>query len=220
LPHATFVNLYGPVETTVDCTYYIVDRELRDNEPIPIGHSCHNTDVFLLDENDRLISDNQAGELCVRGSSLAMGYYNDPERTSQAFVQNPLNTSYTELIYRTGDLVNRNENSELIFKGRKDNQIKHLGYRIELTEIEHVLVNDLKLVRNACAVYHQNRKEIILFYESTEELRIGDFRKSVSQVLPGYMIPGSLRRFSELPRNANGKIDRSGLKKILEDDEN
>ena len=105
LPNAIFVNLYGPTEVTVDCAYYIVDREIFDNEPIPIGYPCRNTDIIILSTNNTLITEpNIEGELCVRGSSLAMGYYNNPEKTAAVFVQNPLNTAYPELIYRTGEI--------------------------------------------------------------------------------------------------------------------
>src|SRR3569832_1399985 len=103
-----FVNLYGPIEITVDCTYFVLDREFRDDEPLPIGLPCRNTDVLILNEANQPCSGAEVGELCVRGSSLALGYWNDPEKTAKAFVQNPLNPHYPETIYRTGDLVYRN----------------------------------------------------------------------------------------------------------------
>ena len=120
LPSARFVNLYGPIEITLDCTYFIIEREIRDDEPIPIGFPCRNTDILILNEQNISAGINEEGELCVRGSSLAMGYYNNPEKTTAAFVQNPLNTSYPEIIYRTGDQVLMNDNGEIIFKGRKE----------------------------------------------------------------------------------------------------
>jgi len=203
-----FVNLYGPIEITLDCTYYIVDRELRDDEPIPIGFPCRNTSILILNDENKAVVGSELGELCVRGSSLAMGYYNNPEKTSAAFVQNPLNISYPEIIYRTGDLVHRNEAGEIIFKGRKDSLIKHLGYRIELGEIEHVIINKLKLVENGCVVYNLNKKEIVLFYESAENIEVSEIRKKLSEIFPKYMIPGGFIKMDELPRNANGKVDR------------
>ena len=149
-----FANLYGPIEITLDCTYFKIERELRDEEPIPIGFPCRNTGILILDENNQqVIAENVEGELCVRGTSLAMGYYNNPEKTAAAFVQNPLNKSYPEIIYRTGDIVFINERREIVFKGRRDSLVKHLGYRIELGEIEHVIINKLKLVKNGCIVY-------------------------------------------------------------------
>jgi acyl-coenzyme A synthetase/AMP-(fatty) acid ligase len=208
LPSARFVNLYGPIEITLDCTYFIIEREIRDDEPIPIGFPCRNTDILILNEQNISAGINEEGELCVRGSSLAMGYYNNPEKTTAAFVQNPLNTSYPEIIYRTGDQVLMNDNGEIIFKGRKDTLVKHLGYRIELGEIEHVIINTLKLVENGCVVYDFKCKEIKLFYEAKNDIPVVELRKAISSVLPKYMIPNSFIRMDKLPINQNGKIDR------------
>jgi acyl-coenzyme A synthetase/AMP-(fatty) acid ligase len=208
LSQTTFSNLYGPIEITLDCTYFIVNREIRDDEPIPIGFPCRNTDILILSNENRPVESHEIGELCVRGTSLAMGYYNNPEKTSAAFVQNPLNSSYPEIIYRTGDLVFVNEQGEIIFKGRKDSLIKHLGYRIELGEIEHVIINTLKLVENGCVVYNSSKKEITLFYESKGDISIAEMRVAISKMLPKYMIPTVYNKMDELPRNTNGKIDR------------
>ncbi|MGG4396975.1 amino acid adenylation domain-containing protein [Paenibacillus thiaminolyticus] len=215
LKQARFINLYGPIEITLDCTYYIVDRELSDDEPIPIGVACKNTDVFILNEEDKLCGVNEEGELCVRGSSLAMGYYNNPEKTAAAFVQNPLNHSYPEVIYRTGDIVLENDRGEFIFKGRKDSIIKHSGYRIELGEIEHVIINTLKLVENGCMVYNSDKKELTFYYESDKDISVVDFRSNIGTVLPNYMIPHVYKRLKQLPRNTNGKIDRLKLKGLM-----
>jgi amino acid adenylation domain-containing protein len=208
LPGTKFVNLYGPIEITLDCTYFIVDRELRDEEPVPIGFPCGNTDVLILNEHNEQAGINEEGELCVRGSSLAMGYYNNPEKTASAFVQNPLNPCYPELIYRTGDHVYLNDSGEIIFIGRKDSLIKHLGYRIELSEIEHVIINTLNLVENGCVIYDFHKKEIILVYESQKNIPVHELRKAISGALPKYMIPTRYICADELPRNINGKIDR------------
>ena len=162
LPAAMFVNLYGPIEITVACTYYIADKQLADDEKLPVGFPCRNSDILILNEQNQPVKVNEPGELCVRGSSLALGYWNAPERTAKAFVQNPLNPHYRELIYRTGDLVYLNEQSEIMFIGRVDFQIKHLGYRIELGEIEHAVLQ-VDGMRNCCVVYNQNQKEITLF---------------------------------------------------------
>jgi acyl-coenzyme A synthetase/AMP-(fatty) acid ligase len=211
LPSTMFVNLYGPIEITLDCTYYIVDRLLGDDEPIPIGFPCRNTDILILNESNNLAQCNELGELCVRGNSLAMGYYNDPVKTNEVFVQNPLNKAYPEIIYRTGDIVCKNEMGEIIFKGRKDTLVKHLGYRIEMSEIEHGLINILKIVENACVVYDKKRGRLVLFYESKNEISIQDIIKSTAKLYPRYMIPSVFNKMIELPRNINGKIDRQLL---------
>lgn len=211
--NAQFVNLYGPIEITLDCTWYEVNKQFDDSEPLPIGTACENTDILILDENNKLVEKNQEGEICVRGTGLAMGYYNNPEKTAAAFVQNPLNTSYPELIYRTGDIGLYNDDGDIIFKGRKDTLIKHSGYRIELSEIEHVIMNKLKLVKNCCVVYNFSKKEITLIYENDSELEVSEMRKEISKELPKYMIPTAYVYMHELPRGGTGKIDRALLNK-------
>lgn len=211
LTHTKFANLYGPIEITLDCTYFIVDRDFEDNEPLPIGIPYRNTDVLIITDEDKLAEKGEEGELCVRGSSLALGYYNNPEKTQAAFVQNPLNSHYPEVIYRTGDIVALNDRSEIIFKGRKDTLIKHQGYRIELGEIEHIIVNTLKIAKNACCVYNRMSKEIVLYYENATDIEAAIFRKELLASLPKYMIPTVYIRYDEMPRNPNGKIDRAYL---------
>src|SRR6266850_843070 len=210
LPKAMFVNLYGPIEITVACTYYIVDREFSDEEKLPVGFPCRNTQILILNEQNQLTKVDEPGEICVRGSSLALGYYNNPERTAKGFVQNPLNPHYPELIYRTGDLGYWNSRGEIMFLGRKDFQIKHLGYRIELGEIEHAVLQ-VDGIRNCCVVYNQNKKQIALFYESDNELAPAFIRERLSPMIPKYMLPTVFNWMELMPRNPNGKIDRQKL---------
>ena len=212
LPQTTFANLYGPIEITLDCTYYVIKDRPVESEPLPIGIPYRNTDIILLNDNNEKCAVGEEGELCVRGTSLAMGYYNNPEKTAAAFTQNPLNTSYPEIIYRTGDMAYIREDGNIMFKGRKDSLIKHMGYRIELGEIEHVIENDLKLVKYCCAVYQYAKKEIVLYYQNDNELTEKDFRTALSKSFPAYMIPTVYVKMDELPRNTNGKIDRLLLK--------
>lgn len=177
-PNALFANLFGPTETTDICTYYIVDREIKDTESVPIGIACDNCDSFVVTEDGRLAGIGEEGELYARGSFLAMGYYNDPDKTAAAFVQNPLQSHYPERVYKTGDLVRWNERGELIYLSRRDFQIKHMGYRIELGEIEasklssgnitlHPMVLDLgELTAQAIGEYQkefeENRLQLVL----------------------------------------------------------
>lgn len=212
LPDAIFANFYGPIEITLDCLYWTADRELPDDEPIPIGKPFQNTGIIVMDENDQpQYPPDGEGELCVRGSSLALGYYNSPGKTGAVFTQNPLNSAYPETVYRTGDMVGWNKFGELVFKGRKDTLIKHLGYRIELSEIEHIVVNILHLAKNCCALYDAQAKKIVLVYEEAgaDEKTI---RSNLAKYLPKYMMPAVFRQVAELPRNPNGKIDRNLLK--------
>lgn len=209
LPNSTFANLYGPTEITVDCTCYIVDRPIKDDESVPIGYACENTDILVLNEKNELVQTDEKGELCVRGSSLSLGYYNNPEKTSAAFVQNPLNKLYPELIYRTGDIVHYNERGEIIYDGRCDSQIKHLGHRIELGEIE-TAVSSNPFIKTNCCMHNSSLDKLVLFYVG--EIDESDLRKYLTTFLSEYMIPNELYKLSQMPLNANGKIDRNALK--------
>ncbi len=210
LPEAMFVNLYGPCEATDACTYYIVDREFADDEPLPIGIPCENTDILVLNEQDERVKSDEVGELCIRGSSLAMGYYNNTERTAEAFVQNPLNRVYPEIIYRTGDLVKYNEYGELMYISRKDFQIKHMGHRIELGEVETAAANITEIETCAC-IYDDKKSNIVFFYTGKQVDR--DYIKGgLKKKIPEYMIPNVVFYLGKMPSNANGKIDRKKLK--------
>jgi amino acid adenylation domain-containing protein len=209
-PHALFSNLYGPTEITVDCTYYIVDREFRDDEPLPIGFARPNMEVLMLDDDGRPAAEGERGEILVRGSALALGYWNDAERTAAAFVQNPLNPHFPDPVYRTGDIGYRNQRGEIMFVGRRDQQIKHLGYRIELGEIEAAAMA-LPEIRNACVVYDPEESRIAMFYESVRPVGAGELRKQLLAKLPKYMVPALMTALPELPQNANGKVDRVKL---------
>lgn len=210
LPETMFVNLYGPCEATDACTYYIVNREFADDDSLPIGVPCENTDILVLNDNNEPVGEDEIGELCIRGTSLAMGYYNNPERTAAAFVQNPINTAYPEIIYRTGDLVKYNEYGELIYVSRKDFQIKHMGHRIELGEIETAAANVREIETCAC-IYDDVKGNIVLFY--TGEQKEAESIKAVLKTkISDYMIPNVIIFLKELPYNANGKINRKKLK--------
>ena len=210
LPNARFFNLYGPTEATGMSCYWAADRELMPDEPIPIGRPFDNTDIILLDENNRSADE---GEICIRGTCLTMGYYNDPEKTSAVFTQNPLNTAYGEQIYRTGDIGRINERGELVFLCRKDSQIKHMGHRIELGEIEAAALKS-ENVRMACCVYDNNAKRIVLFYVGECESKV--LFAHLMTLLPRYMMPAELVMLDVMPLTPNGKIDRKGLREKAE----
>lgn len=211
MPWAKFVNLYGPIEIHVDCTYYEVNCEMADDEPLSIGFPCGNTDILILNEQNSLCTTDELGELCVRGSSLALGYWNDPAKTAAAFVQNPLNSRYPELIYRTGDLAIRRTDGRIFLAGRKDYQIKHMGYRIELPEIEHQVLG-IPGIANACVIYDHPKKAITLVYQSSgEDVSPAAIRSALAGIFPKYMLPTVFHAMERLPMNPNGKIDRNGL---------
>lgn len=210
LPDASFTNLYGPTEGTGMCCCYHVDRDFQDGEPIPIGRPFPNREILLLREDGRPAGEGEEGEICIRGTSLTLGYYNDPERTAAAFVQNPLQSAFPERIYRTGDIGKYNGAGELLFVSRRDDQIKHMGHRVELGEIE-VNVSALPGVRMAACVYDETRGKIVLYYAGG--LTEAELTSALKRRLPRYMLPNQLIRLERLPQTANGKIDRAGLKK-------
>jgi D-alanine--poly(phosphoribitol) ligase subunit 1 len=208
-PNALYANLYGPTEITVICTYYNVDRDFNDDESLPIGKACKNIQTLIISEAGKLVKNGEIGELFVRGTSLALGYYNDPEKTNLAFIQNPLHNLYSDLVYKTGDLVYENQYNEIMFMGRKDTQIKHMGYRIELGEIETAILG-INGVQNACVLYDDLKNQITAFYISKKLST--EIRKDLIAILPKYMIPRKWIKKDEFALNANGKINRLELK--------
>ena len=215
-PNTMFANLCGPTEITDICTYYIVDRKFENNESLPIGKACYNCDVLIIKEDGTRAKNGEEGELCVRGSFLALGYYNNPEKTNQAFIQNPLNTAYPEIIYKTGDIVKTNERGEILYISRKDFQIKHMGYRIELGEIENAINNIDGIISCAC-IYDNENKKIILFYQGNNKLTDKEILYKSKEALPNYMIPNEIHRLSQMVYNSNGKIDKNQLKKMVKE---
>lgn len=210
-PHARFVNLYGPTEITCNCTYYEIQpgETFSEESALPIGKPFPNERVFLLGEGGEEIAEpGSVGELCVTGSCLALGYVNDPERTRAVFCQNPLNTAWPQTVYRTGDLACYGEDGLLYFRARKDFQIKHMGHRIELQEIE-LYVQAGAGVERCCCVFFKEQQQVVAFYEGSAEA--AGIVSALRSKLPAYMIPQRFERLEHLPINANGKIDRARL---------
>ena len=211
LPEAVFVNLYGPTEITCNCTYHILDAERDYSDGIPIGKPFPNEHVFLLDDADSLVRPDMidtVGEICVRGTALALGYYNNPAQCEKHFVQNPLNSAYPETIYRTGDLARYNEDGDLVFSGRKDFQIKYMGHRIELEEIERAM-NAIEGVVRSCCVFDEKRSRLKGFYVGTIDK--DELFDTMRSTLPAFMVPGLIRKVDEMPLTKNGKTDRKRL---------
>lgn len=214
LPNVRFVNLYGPTEITVDCTYFDVTRQYADDEYIPIGKACRNMQVLVLKDDDTKAAVGEVGELCVRGSGVALGYYGNRAKTDEVFVQNPLNPLYNDIIYRTGDLVKPDADGNLVFVSRKDFQVKHKGNRIELGEIE-VAVNAIEGVTNAACIFDQEQDKLVLYY-TTADGQSMDIINLVKERIPVYMFPEVVNHLVQMPYNLNGKIDRIELKKAYE----
>lgn len=213
LPNATFVNVYGPTEITCNCTYHIIDKN-KEYDEIPIGVPFKNEKVFLLDEENNLVdTEEKIGEICVSGTCLSLGYYNNKNQTDNHYMQNPLNNKYIELIYKTGDL-GKYKDKELYFLGRKDFQIKHMGHRIELEEIDKSIMNVDGIIRS-CTIYDSLKQKIYGFYIGELDKKV--LRTELEKTLPIYMIPNKLVQVPEFPMTKNGKTDREALLKYYKE---
>ena len=209
VPNALYANLFGPTEITDIGIYYTVNRDFADDEPLPIGGVCDNVGILVVNDKNELITKaGDKGELYIRGSFLSHGYYNNPEKTKESFVNNPINNSYPEVVYKTGDIVYYNELGELMYAGRKDFQIKHMGNRIELGEIENSF-SAIAGVDRCCCLYDPDEDMIIGVYSGSAEAKC--IMDILSEKLPAYMIPNKYEKLDILPLNSNGKIDRKLL---------
>ena len=213
---ATLVNVYGPTECTCICSSHTLgpgDFENLDGLPT-LGELNPNFDYRILDNNDL---DASEGELCLIGPNVAAGYFNDPERTSLAFYTITDRNRFMKRMYRTGDLV-KEMDGRLNFIGRKDNQIKHMGYRIELEEIEQALVR-LASVDQAAVIYQRTRAthgKLVGFVACSSEVDEKTLFDALGQLVPDYMVPARLIVMDKLPKNANGKVDRQNLLSLLD----
>ncbi|MBQ2456387.1 MAG: amino acid adenylation domain-containing protein [Firmicutes bacterium] len=209
-PDAEIVNVYGPTETTVDCCFYRVDRTFRDEEPVPIGRACANMQLMVLGEDERPVKKGEAGELCVRGRGVSLGYYGDFGKSAESFVQDPLNPWYHDRVYRTGDMVKQGEDGLLYFLSRRDSQIKHMGYRIELGETETALMSIGGIDRAVC-LFDGGRDRIICVYCGSIEKN--EAAEKLAALIPRYMCPNEYVRIDRMPETMSGKPDRPALKK-------
>jgi len=211
LPQARFINLYGPTECTGMSCWYEVQRDFEPGEPLPVGKPFRNTRILLFDGDELVTTPGREGEICICGTSLTLGYYNDSARTKAAFMQNPLNTAYGELMYRTGDMGMFNDLGELIFCSRRDHQIKHMGHRIELGELESAATGISGVTQAAC-VYDPERNKLVLFFCGTASAAQATLY--LKERLPRFMLPNAVLPLKDLPLTPNGKIDRVELLKV------
>jgi D-alanine--poly(phosphoribitol) ligase subunit 1 len=212
---AKLVNVYGPTECTCICSAHIIDDDdFLEMQGLPtLGQLNPNFDYRILDENEH---DSKSGELCLIGPNVAAGYFNDLERSVASFITLADSNRFMKRMYRTGDMV-REVQGRLYFIGRKDNQIKHMGYRIELEEIEHALIK-LPQVCQAAVLYQRKNSaygKLIGFVASQDGLDEKDLLVALSALLPEYMVPSRIIICSQLPKSPNGKIDRQQLFKLI-----
>ena len=214
VPDAMYVNLYGPTEITCNCMYYILDREFGLTDKIPLGEVFENEAVYILNDQDQPAAVGETGEICVTGTCLAIGYYRNPEKTAAAFVQNPLQSDFPERMYRTGDMAELAPDGQYYFAARKDFQIKHMGHRIELEEIE-IHLGALPGVSRASCLFDAEKNKIVAYYTGTPDKK--EVIAGLKESLPKYMVPNIFIKTDRLPLNKNGKIDRQALRKQYEE---
>lgn len=209
MPEVEFINIYGTTETAGNFLYYIYDKILPDDHRLPTGIPFPDAKVFLLKEDGRQVQGpGEQGEICVVSSTLSMGYYGRPEMTEKVFVQNPF-AAYREIMYKTGDMAVYDADGNICWTSRRDFQIKHMGYRIELSEIEAAL-GAIEGIRECCCVYDGEKRKILFYYQAERDLK-KEIGKQVREKLPKYMFPSKYIRLDVMPHNPNGKIDRKKL---------
>lgn len=211
---ADLINVYGPTEGTCICSSYKICVEDFMNMGVlaPLGEINPNFNYIIIDDNNNEVESGEKGELCLIGPNVAVGYYGDEEKTKNVFIQNPLVSTYKDIIYKTGDIVYEHDGL-LWFSGRIDNQVKHMGYRIELEEIEAAL-NSLSYVKQSAVIYKRvsiNYGKILAFISSDNDVTENLVKEDLHNLLPPYMLPNIVEVRKELLKNANGKVDKKTL---------
>jgi amino acid adenylation domain-containing protein len=222
-PNSVVENQYGPTELTIACFVHRWNPEespaLCQNDVVPIGRPYPGLGAMLVDENLNPVPDGEPGELCVTGAQTSPGYWHDDAKTAERFVNLPISPYETRRFYRTGDRVVRLEGGEYIFLGRADYQIKVLGHRVELGEVEAAL-RQHPSVEHAVAVgwpLNQLSADAVLAFVSGNGVDETILIEKAKEILPPYAVPQKLFFVDQMPLNANGKIDRRALQEQLGD---
>src|SRR6266704_3083480 len=224
LPHPRYANLYGPTETNV-CAYYEVEPiALEESAPIPIGKPCANTALVAIDAEGRKVTEpGKEGLLYARGSIVMQGYYGRPKESAASFIRSPFAAGREENLYCTGDWVTIDEKGNYLFVGRKDHMFKTLGYRVELGEIEAVIVAHSAVEEAVVLAISDdeigNTIRAIVTLCDSRSVTSPELKRHCAEKLPLYMIPEEIEFRDSLPRTGNGKIDRQRLQQeIIEND--
>jgi amino acid adenylation domain-containing protein len=216
LPGVRFTNLYGPTEATIASSFHTIPVPPADDAaPVPIGRAIPGEELLVLDDRREPVPAGEVGDLYIAGAGLSAGYWRDPERTRQVFVEDPARSG--RRLYRTGDLARVDADGVVHFVGRADSQIKSRGYRIELGEIETALARVDGLAESAVVAVESDGFEgtaICCAYAPLAGVDVAppSLRTQLTAVLPTYMLPVRWLALDALPKNVNGKIDRSALR--------
>jgi amino acid adenylation domain-containing protein len=212
--NAEIRNLYGPSEDTTYSTAYRLDSTKTYKNSIPIGKPIANTTAYILDKNLQLVPTGVIGRLYLSGDGVTQGYLRKEASTKEKFIENPFKKG--TLMYDTGDIASWQEDGNIQFLGREDNQIKLRGYRIELEEIETAIRAASEHIAQAVVLVkkHQQHETLVAYFTKKETVDIALVKKYLSEKLPSYMIPSHLELLDEIPLTPNGKIDRKALEKL------
>lgn len=212
-PQMQIHNGYGPTEATICCTSYMYN-EKNDNTKfiIPIGKPMNNCEVYILDDFEKLQPPLVTGEICISGDCLSNGYIKLPEKTKEKFT---FIKSINKFVYKTGDLAYFMKDGNIQFIGRKDNQIKLHGFRIELEEINSVISENSKIKSSYTLLYNENQISSFVIPKNKQEFNINELKSYLKEKLPYYMIPTNIIPIEKIPYNKNGKVDCSYLIDLL-----
>ena len=207
--HCTFINEYGPTETTITSVEYVFDRSGNPYSFIPIGRPVANTQIHILDENKRLIPFGEVGEIYIGGDGVTRGYLNRPDLTKERFIENPNKPG--DRIYCTGDMGRWLPDGNIEYLGRIDDQVKIRGYRVELDEISAVLEKHPQVTAAVVVarVVNGDDKELVAY--TTGTARASELNAHLKSQLPLYMVPGYYVSMEVLPLTSNGKVDKKNL---------
>ncbi|WP_454382548.1 amino acid adenylation domain-containing protein [Streptococcus sp. Marseille-Q7156] len=211
-PDTSIINMYGITETTVHVTYQGIGDEEISNSDDAIGVAIPTTQIYL-ERDGRLCGTGIPGEICVAGSGVAKGYLNRQELTEMRFIDNPYGSGK---MYYSGDLAKWDDEGRLYYLGRIDQQVQIRGFRVELGDVEHAMIQIGGI--KECVVIDNESEDgniyLAAYYTSTEELKSADIRNQLKEMVPGYMIPTVFIRIEQLPTTVNGKLDKKKLREI------
>ncbi|MBD8499641.1 non-ribosomal peptide synthetase [Paenibacillus arenosi] len=208
--HCDVFNTYGPTEATVCASYHHVERG-TSYESIPIGKPIANVHIYILDNEDRPVPIGIAGQLCIGGAGVTRGYWGNPELTAEKYADNPYKEG--DKLYRTGDLAKWLPNGDIQYLGRIDQQVNIRGYRIELEEVENVLLK-YEVIAEAAVVCHKETEDtsyLCAYFVPKGTWSIAELRRFLAIHLPDYMIPSYFIELKRLPMTTNGKLDSRAL---------
>jgi D-alanine--poly(phosphoribitol) ligase subunit 1 len=218
--HARLINVYGPTETSCICSSVEITPDILsapDSEFPPLGAMHPDFTHAILDDEQKAVPRGEPGELWIGGPCVGLGYFANAEETAARFRQDPQQDRYRTFLYRTGDRVREDEKGQLWFHGRIDNQVKIRGHRIELEEVD-LAVQSLSGIRRAVAVVLRglDGDEIAVAFAADRAVEAEEIRTRCRDKLPAYMCPAKIIQLDDLPRNANGKVDRKATRTLLQ----